>query len=392
MNSIKLAIWFFLLSFLSCSVDEFDNTQTEDVKITPEIVYVNNIFARASMSSSNSIRVECLTIQLPFELVDNNDIKHLIADEASFNEILNDSFNLVIVDFVYPINLRNELGDDIVVNNLFEFGSAVSNCIPDVSHMGSAWLINFDNSCFQIEYPISVKTQSNNIVNILNERDFILLSDTIASSFIFPMTLVDLDDKRITINNVNELYTQLSSCNGTPNDTTIVWGSNFSYIACYEIIFPMEIKITDSDSTVVVKSDYELGVILLQARFENYVFPISIKNVNQEVVLVANEAELDLLVSACSEPPITTDFLYLLQGGLGDSMACYQIIYPFTVIDSMIGAVITFQSEVGLLNFLTNPDFYRFSLVYPIRIRLRFSNIEKVMQNFGELKAVLDDC
>jgi len=393
MNFVKVFLWFFTLTTISCAVDEFEDIKTDDVTISPEKIYVNNVFAKATVSSSSGISVECMTIQLPFGLVDDKGVKHLIVNEASFNILLHDTLSFVIVDFVYPVILNNDLGDAIIVNNLFEFGSSIANCIPDAGQIGDAWLINFDNSCFKIEYPISVMTDNNSRVNILNERDFILLSDTSSSSFIFPIALLDVNNNRFEIKNITDLYRQLATCNGTLHDSTIVWNSNFSYIACYEIVFPISLKITNSDNILMVKNDYELGSILLQGRFEEYVFPLTIKDLNLNNVSVADQDELDVLIDQCFGQPDESDFLQLISYALGeDSTSCYSIIYPFSVTDSITGTIVNFESEVGLLLFLNIPNFFDFRIVYPIKIRLRFANTDRIIQSYAELKVILDGC
>lgn len=389
MNRLKLIIWVLIWTMFSCSVDEFDTTNTDPVVVNPEMVYINNIFAKATMSTTlTGINVECMTIQLPFELIDDKGLKYLIVDEFSFNNFLLDSSNITIIDFVYPLTLVNELGDIIIAGNLFDFGSAVANCIPNP---GNAWLINFDNSCFRLEYPITINTQDSTPINVMNERDFILLLDTTIAYFRFPLILRDLTGTGYNIRNGGELYNQLASCNSLPGDT-IIWTSNFSYIACYEIQFPIQVKISNSDSVVVVQNETTYGEILLQGRLTGYVFPITLLDQSQ-IISVQNETDLNQLIEACYEPPMITDLLYLLQGGLGgDSIACYTILYPFSVIDSTGGSNVTFQSETELLNFTGSSDFLRYAIVYPVRIRLRFTNIEIELNNVEEIKQVLENC
>ncbi|MBK9737064.1 MAG: hypothetical protein IPO92_19770 [Saprospiraceae bacterium] len=105
----------------------------------------------------------------------------------------------------------------------------------------------------------------------MNERDFILFTDTTLCYFRFPLILRDVAGTGYNILNSGELYNQLASCNSLPGDT-IIWTSNFSYIACYEIKFPINVKISNSDSIVVVQNETEYGDILLQGRVEDEQF------------------------------------------------------------------------------------------------------------------------
>lgn len=80
----------------------------------------------------------------------------------------------VIVDFVYPLEFADLLGFNVVANNLWDFASYVAGCYPeDFTPAGNeypAFVINDENSCFSLEYPLTVKTLQNKILNIPDEK------------------------------------------------------------------------------------------------------------------------------------------------------------------------------------------------------------------------------
>ncbi|MBK8081592.1 MAG: hypothetical protein IPK25_15760 [Saprospiraceae bacterium] len=130
----------------------------------------------------------------PLRVIDDKNIIHFINSENEFHSLFTDS-TFVIVDFVYPLEFADILGFNVVANNLWDLASYVAGCYPeDFTPSGNeypAFVINDENSCFSLDYPLTVKTLQNKILNIPDEKTFIQKQVAEPLYFVFPLTLVD---------------------------------------------------------------------------------------------------------------------------------------------------------------------------------------------------------
>ncbi|MBK8853836.1 MAG: hypothetical protein IPN10_06860 [Saprospiraceae bacterium] len=80
-----------------------------------------------------------------------------------------------------------------MANNLWDLASYVAGCYPeDFTPAGNeypAFVINGENSCFCLDYPLTVKTLQNKILNIPDEKTFIQKQVAEPLYFVFPLTL-----------------------------------------------------------------------------------------------------------------------------------------------------------------------------------------------------------
>ena len=64
-----LAIFVILAGFNSCSLEEYDETNTETEESTPDTVYINHLMNKAFLNSgSQGLTIECYSLAFPFSI------------------------------------------------------------------------------------------------------------------------------------------------------------------------------------------------------------------------------------------------------------------------------------------------------------------------------------
>ncbi|MBK8080418.1 MAG: hypothetical protein IPK25_09140 [Saprospiraceae bacterium] len=260
--SDKLIIFFLFFTLLSsCGVDEFDTSDIDIEMIEADTVIVNDIMTKArSNTSASGVQIECVTVLFPLRVIDDKNIIHYINSENEFHSLFTDS-TFVIVDFVYPLEFADLLGFNVVANNLWDFASYVAGCYPeDFTPAGNeypAFVINDENSCFSLEYPLTVKTLQNKILNIPDEKTFIQKQVSEPLYFVFPLTLVDEFGNKTVVTDGEFLLFLLSTCNDIINPDSS-FGS-YSYFGCYKFDFPIQIGVSGVNLPVTVANSHDLG-------------------------------------------------------------------------------------------------------------------------------------
>ncbi|HRX28765.1 MAG TPA: hypothetical protein P5235_05235, partial [Saprospiraceae bacterium] len=344
MKNIKYFFSLLIFSALvisSCSKENIDDTNTNPGKLNPPTNQTANpIFSRMTSDlNTEGLEFDCITILYPFSLTDVEGNNFEINSDDEFNQFfLEDS--IVIIDFVYPLTVEKENGDQVQVENGEELGTLFSECTPGggwTEDQFPAFLISFENSCYNLSYPLTLTNSEGEIFTASSEDEFVELLVEEPMFFVFSLSLIDEDGNIINVETVDELFDALISCNGWENEDSIDWGWNdgFENIGCYSLIFPFDIVL--SDGTVVTVVDHmQYCDYLLQGNILDFSYPISLLDAEGNIVTVSSQDDLFSLLEDCDYPIVeeVTDFQILLLGTYPNdstSVGCYSINYPVSL-------------------------------------------------------------
>lgn len=422
----KISVWtlyclFALLVITSCKKENIDTIiETED-PVTPTITDVtppaNALLDRASASSQSTeaadgLNFDCIEIIFPFNLVDNKGTTHEVANEAVFNELLSEQLDttVYILDFEYPISVSVNDGEVVEVADNEQLGALFAECIPDGGWdelVFPAYLIDDENSCFKIVYPISLKDLEGNIISAEEEAAFIDILVEKEVYFDFPINLTD-DEAVFSANNVDELFNLLFSCNEYYGDSTVWdWGEGFEYIGCFQVNFPMTVVVADG-SEKVVNNHEELCELMLQGELVDYVYPLSLTSPEGNVVTANSADDLNEILAQCDlgipvdpESDIILLFLFSQPLDTPDVNICYTINYPIELTYYNEGDTTTTTAMFNNVEEIwAIPTLYGngitpntgVSLVYPVDVTRQSDNRTISLKDIEEVTAIVTNC
>ncbi len=408
MKSIKIFGFLLLLSSLfivSCSKENIDETNTNPGKIdVPTTTVQNSLLTRstetaASSSSDNGLELDCVTILYSFDLIEEDGTIHTISSDEDFFNLMEDTTNFVIVDFVYPLNVQDENGETSEVASGEELGELFAMCLPNgwTDELFPAFLLEDETSCFTAEYPIDLQNIDGEIFTANDADEYIELLVQEPMFFVFPFNLIDEEGNVIAINNVDELIEALISCNDVvePGDTTW-WNDDVEYIGCYQITFPFDVVLADG-TVVTVEDHMQYCDLLLSGQIVDFSYPITVIDEDGNEITVNSAEELNELLEDCDYgnggPNIGDDIWILLEGTYpwdSTGMGCYSINYPLSLTgydfdgNAIVEGVV--MEEAGIYEFLnSNPNEVAFiGLQYPVSVTLSED------QSVVELNAIED--
>ncbi|HRG20911.1 MAG TPA: hypothetical protein PLQ57_07760 [Saprospiraceae bacterium] len=399
---ISFLLLILAFAMVSCNKDNIDNTSTEDGTLLPKIKVINDLMNRAVASpNAEGLDLGCFTIEYPFTLKDDQGGLHPVNDDTDFYTLFDSTTTgIVIVDYVYPINIADSTGTVTVINNLDELAQAFASCTPSGGWENGdfpAYLIDDETSCYNLVYPISLKNVNGDIVAITDKTAFLAALAEDLHFFVFPMTLDPVDGTAdVVVNNTDELFNALISCGGMPCDTIINWENNFETIACYGIQFPITVTLINGTNQTIVNGQ-EFANVLLEGNVAGLVFPIQLIDEQNQVITVNSETELNELVNECNtivDPNINE--LQILAIGTMDSVGtqpCYTVLFPVQAIpQSVQGTVVTVQNQSQLLEYAFNPTGEGYTLIYPVKVKENETNTEVIFNSLQEILNFLVNC
>lgn len=407
LKSLKLLsiLFVFSLIIVSCSKESNITTETNEGQIDPTEEIEQNSLLTRSVSSEEGLDLDCFTILFPFDLIDSDDETHTIANNEDFEALLESSDETYIVDFVYPLNIEDEEGNTSTIEDGEALREAFANCLPNGWETDAfpAYLINLENSCLTLQYPITVADIEGNQNTYEDEESFVAALAEEPLFFVFPMSLSNGDGETIEVNDIDELLTALFDCNGLDIDTTI-WNDDygFEYIGCYEIVFPFSVELLDG-TIVEVNNHMEYCDLLLEGNVQGFAFPMTLNGEEGEIVVNSQE-EFDALLEDCWDwegPGEIGDLLLLATGAIGfDSLgidACYTISFPMNAeavdLEDNSSEEITINNLDELMELISGfPGQYIYNVVYPVTITINESGEEVVLEQLEDLFEILENC
>ncbi len=385
----------FLLS--SCSKENIDVPKTVD-NIDPIVTNIVNGLVNRSDGDSDGegLEMDCITLGYPFGMVDSEGNEHQVNDFDEFISLLENSDSTVyIMDFIYPLTVETEDGL-VEVADAVELGELFLECTPEGGwdeDQFPAYLIDESNSCYSFEYPISVSRHDGSIETANTEVELVEILAQDIAFFVFPFNLIDEDAQVFTVNDVDQLFSLLTSCSGLDIDSTDWdWDEGFEYIGCYQIDFPFNVELADG-SVVVVNSHQELCDLMLQGEIAGYAFPMTLIDDDGTTIVVNNEDELNEALEDCGIIVNLGDQdLYLLiEGTPAFGGNCYDIVFPISgtfINKNGDTASVVFENYEAILTF----NYEVQSLDYPITVTMLDDGATVELDSVEDLFILLDGC
>jgi hypothetical protein len=357
MKFIKFFSFPFLLAMValtSCNKEEINSTEVDPDPIVPIEIVTNGLLKRANATVSE-LEIGCATVDYPYSLLLLDSTTIIINSDLDFINAFTDSTNYPI-DFAYPLTATLEDGSTQTVNNADELGTLFANCIPDTGWVDDstgvifpAWDINFDNSCFQLVYPVTLVTLEGTTVTAANEAELIsYVSDGNFYSFSFPISLEDQDGNVLVAADGDDLLDLLVSCNpdggGTGGGACTLEG-----FGCYRFVYPITLANFDG-STVTVNSNDEFTAAILSGNWVGFQYPLTLIAPDESEIVVNSDEELDAALLECGT----------ISGGGGGTdpnqvygdFICYDFVFPIQLID-LQGNTVMVADLAALLEYET---------------------------------------
>lgn len=377
---LSLVLVFGALFLTSCEKDNIDEViKTEETVITK----TDNKILSKLVTSPTGLDLGCVTINYPFGLLTINEDELIVTSDAEFEAAISDSVNFVI-DFIYPLTVVMD-GEEFEVNNAEELGEYFASCIPDGGYTElefPAFLINYDNSCYEIAYPIDLEDLDGNISTVNDEAEF---ADALAGAndvlfFVFPFELIKDDGTQAEAESAEGLFELLNECayNDGPIDTICYGGT----IACYDIVFPISFEMEDGSVESAANQD-EFLEILLSDDVVNFSYPITLLDISTGTEIVINsDEELNAAFDECFEIPVDQFFVFDLLSGNDN---CYTINFPVVVMqeDSTVVAV----NDLETLNNYPNS-----TIVGTVDVTVVETGEVVTLETTSDLYSVLNSC
>jgi len=375
-----------ITSFLfACSKNE-DIIETEPV--VPKEEVVNNLLQNLTLRSGEGLDLGCFTIRYPFGMttIDGNTI--MIHSDSEYNALAADT-SVVIIDFAYPLQITKE-GENLAVGNIQELAGLFASCIPQSGWTTGnfpAFLINEDNSCYKLVYPVGLTDINGAVYMAGNEAE---LSDLLAAHnllfFRWPLTLQKGGQGTVQVQSSEELLTLLLQCDNisSPNDSI-----SFTRVSCFDIVFPIQFENKDGEIFTAENGD-QVGALLLYGDITAFHYPITLYSAATGTITVCCDEELNLITAHYCCNSNVGDVLFLMLGARAFGGNCYDINYPVSI--KTQAATYSFHNDAELETFFNNNLNDLGMLVYPLSVTLAANGAVKTFNSFDELSLFLLEC
>ena len=347
LKSLFLLTFLAMITFSSCTKENKGETTETDPEVEVTETTSNALVGEVTgRSEGEGLDLGCFAIETPFQLSVNGENVTIESEEDLEAVIIDlEEDPEINIDFVYPLNITYTDGEAGIVNNGEELGEAFASCIPDAGwgeNNFPAFLINDQNSCYQLVYPVNLNDFDGNTYSAESEDDFItLVSENQTLSFTFPINLINEEGEEVSADNTDNLFGLLADCNtGVYQGDSTDIGSDFGIgsIACFEVVFPATALVIDINGNVTeqdVADENALSSLFLEGNFIGFGFPLTLVDDEGVQITVNNEEELNAALQLCG---------FDIEGPEGDEIAliffiinenpdfdCYQINYPVTL-------------------------------------------------------------
>ena len=383
---LSLFLFLSLLTMTSCKKEELHTSEIISEEVTPTQEHTNGLIIR-SVTNTGSLDLGCLTIAYPFQMMH---LDNTIVDITSEDDFLAamDDFDNPLIDFVYPLDVTLEDGSITTVNNADELGTLFIDCVPDNGWNDDfpdwffpAWNISFENSCYQLIYPLNLLTVDSASVTVNNEDELLsYLSDGNLYSFSFPILLEDQDGNNISADTPDNLFDLLADCGPGSGSG----GCGIGTIGCYEINYPIDLLLQDG-STITVNNDDEFADVFLNEVWVGFDYPISLIDEEGNTFTVNSEDELMDALMACDG----------YGGGPGEfegDFLCYDFVYPFSIIDPSTNSSMTINNSDEWQNYFMTYGPLIELIEYPVTLISVETSEETEINTIDEFYNAIEDC
>ncbi|MCB0583086.1 MAG: hypothetical protein KDD10_27660 [Phaeodactylibacter sp.] len=409
MNSLfKISVLLLFAGLLStaCDKENFDEITPEAPDYQPDTVEVNNLMIALRPNSSDGLALGCITINYPFDLLQESGDSITISSDADFDAALALVGLEQVVDFVFPLSVTDSEGNISQVADNEELGLAFASCVPNGNWTYSPGLLPvflFEDWCYSLVYPVSLEDGDGNAYTVNTEQELIDLFATVSPLFyVLPLTVTDVDGNQVVIDDVDSFFAAVDSCVGTTITPPVIVGAVFQIegFGCNELVFPFNLEL--SDGSVVTINDEDDYANFVLGNDENFqlAYPFSLVNLitGDTLNIDTDDAFIESLEAcgiiiiieepdSCSAPAHI--FLFFNQGII---QCNYTVNYPAQVeAEGVIYDLDDMNDYFAVYNMYSS-QIDAIDIVYPISITLVNSGDIIEFNSDAEICAFINDC
>jgi len=310
-EKMKLTIRIYLLTFLTAIIFSACNKENIDTKVpiedpvyTPTDIELNSLIANLKGGSDEALSLRCVEIQLPFDLVKEDDSKITVFTFEEYETAISADAPNRVTDFSYPIAGIDHNDESRVFENLTELAKSFASCVPDNGWTTSTRSNNIlpafllDGYCFSLVYPLDLEDEDGTAYTAENEEEFIDLSATIDPLFFtLPLTVTNAEDSTLVFETVDDFFEALVDCEGITPPTA---GDDIEIIGfgCLILEYPFDV-VSGDDVIITVNNEDEYVALLLSGVNMEIQFPFTLTNADGESQVINTVEELIISFAAC---------------------------------------------------------------------------------------------
>lgn len=387
-----------MLLVTACQKDNFDIKEVKEAEEKVDMEHFNELTQRMS-GSEGAIWMGCFQLETPFQMVDNDGEVYTIESMDDFIDLR--ASEVAIADFVYPLTLTHKESEESeLVNNAAELALAFAECIPEDGFddkLFPAYAINFESACYQLQYPVLVMNEEETETEVASEEDLsALLAGEEELFFVFPITLIDEEREEIEAEDAEVLFDLLLECEDDDDDRDY----DYDGLECYDLLFPVTVILADG-SEASISSPERFAYLLLEDKFKDFVYPITLIDEDDEAFDVASEEDLKDALEDCEdydeddeEWSYESRLTFAFLKAIFEDELCFEINFPIEITrfdGDDIEENLTLNGVDGVRRLLgqMDEDFY-YHVVYPFDVMTREGLI--AVENAEILEEVLESC
>ncbi len=377
--------------FSSCEETSFDVTEIEVAPYEPPTEITNTLIRALSAENQTGLELGCLSVQFPFQLLLSDGNSVTINSELAFEELSENATTLTIVDFVFPVTVLHPAGYNQNLANWEEFTQALTTCVPDsgwTTLQVPAYVINFDNSCYALVYPVSLVDVNGDHFSASSASNLVNLTAAEQLFFSFPLTLLDENGTAILIQDAQTLHASLQSCFHQSTISIEYVSPDGSSINCFDLIFPFSINL-NTGNTVEIQNGEHFTSYLYGGWFDDFVYPMQLYlNEADSILVVENGQEFNALsTSRCEEIQIYVDFIVLLTA----PPSCFEAVFPIDAIRPN-GSIVSIPDLATLAILIQENEAIFYRIAFPIQLVLTESGQTVSVESLEEILDYLEAC
>jgi hypothetical protein len=386
---IFLCLFIGLISFSSCEKENYDIISIEEEpSFNPDEFSTNSLAYVVKEGNNTAIQLACVELDLPLSLKLEGGQTLLVNTFEEFEQALDPSATVRVLDFQYPVQGRDHNGMASSFENSLSLGTIYASCIPskgwsrsiEVENSVPAFLL--DDYCLDLVYPVDLEDVNGSVFIANNKTDFIKhLINNEELYFTLPLSL-STGSQEEDVDNLNELLDLMASCeNGkyqaltTLPDTSIAINND-----CFTFVYPFDVELIVEDTIITINNEAELIQLELSGVEAELLFPVDVIDINGNTVTINAPEDLIPVIIDCGILIVDTTFtdcgdidahVLLFYNGLNiftTNNYVYEFIYPITLI--VEGSSTVLNSNADYLPAIGNDpfSFKEVDIQYPVSI------------------------
>lgn len=316
----------------------------------------------------------CVELSFPLSLRKANiDSTIIVENKGHFADALAKRYHY----FEYPLRvIEVKSGETITLNTDMELMWALFNCEENINVNFPFNSLEFE-TCFSIEYPITVVDEDGKNYIAVNEDVYIvlLLSGKVAD-FEYPITLMySFAEASVEVNDGEKIEELTLNCISSFDFPAIHY-----YDDCFTIQYPVEV--TDYFGNIEsANTDDEIFELQNTGKATDFIYPITANLSNGIATKINSLNELNVIISGCYNYSICNDtsFGQLYNGQL----SCFDINYPITIKIDDDEEIFNNTNEFGSANLCDYYYYQNYSveIKYPVTVTLNSDGSSLTFEN-----------